>query len=299
MTLRHSPSRGPNSPDVWGLYDEATGSVQYICADPASGKAALIDVLLDFDLRAARLTSGTAERVLETVASLGLEVEWILDTHPHADHVTASAWLTEHCGAPNAIGEKVRDVASLWERYYNLPGAFDPEESYAHLFAEGDGLSIGALPATVWLSPGHTMASITYLVGDAAFVHDTLLSPDAGTARADFPGGSAAELWASIARILSLDGATRLFVGHDYRPGGREAMWEASVEEHRAGNVHVGAGAPGEDEAAFRDLREARDATLPLPDQMLFALQLNLQAGRLPPPEADGHSYLKIPANRF
>lgn len=293
-----SPSKGPGSPDVTGVYEPDTGSIQYVVADPATKRAALVDVVLDFDPRHARTGTAAAEAVLEVVERDGLSVEWILDTHPHADHLMASAWLKERLGAPTAIGEKVKEIAALWEDFYHTPGAFDPERDFDRLFADGDTFSIGELPVRVMLSPGHTLGSITYVVGsDAALVHDTLMYPDSGTSRADFPGGSARELYRSLMAILALPDDTRLFVGHDYCGGGRsEPAWEATVAEHKANNKHLGGGTP-EDE--YVKIREERDATLPLPDRMLHALQVNLRGGRLPPAESDGRSYFKIPANRF
>jgi glyoxylase-like metal-dependent hydrolase (beta-lactamase superfamily II) len=295
MTERHSPSRGPGSPDVWGLWDETTGSVTYLVADPGSRRAVVVDAVLDYDLRAARLSTRSVDALLALVDREGLTVDLVLDTHPHADHVMAAATLKERLGVPIGIGEKVRDIARIWEGLYNLPGAFDPAADFDRLFAESDTFEVGALEGRVWHSPGHTLGSVTFIVGDAAFVHDTFMQPDAGTARCDFPGGSSADLWRSLQRLLTLPDDTRLFVGHDYRPGGREAAWESSVARQRAGNVHLA----GATEASFRAMRDARDATLPLPDRMLAALQLNLRGGRLPPAEADGHAYLKIPLGRF
>ena len=295
-TVRHSPSRGAGSPDVWGIYEPDTGSIQYVCADPVTRKAALIDVVWNFDPAHARTSTESAEQVLDLVRREGLEVVWVLDTHPHADHFMASAWLKEKTGAPTAIGSKVSEIAELWRGFYNLPNAFDPERDFDHLFAEGERFRIGALEARVMLSPGHTLGSITYIVGDAAFVHDTLMYPDSGTSRADFPGGTTGELWDSIQEILSLPDDTRLFVGHDYCKDGREPAWEATVAEHKARNVHVKEGTAKEE---FIRMRDERDGTLSLPDRMLHALQVNLRGGRLPPAEDDGGSYFKIPANKF
>lgn len=293
-----SPSRGDASPDVTGIYDTATGSIQYIAACRETRKAALIDVVLDFDPEAARMRTDMAEHVLALAEAAGYTVEWVLDTHPHADHVMASAYLAARTGAPNAIGEKVEEIAELWRGYYNLPGAFDVDREFVTRFADGDSFRIGNLDVRVMLSPGHTLGSITYLVGrDAAFVHDTFMHVDVGTSRADFPGGTAAELYDSLMAILDLPDETRLFVGHDYGTDTRDdPAWEATVAEQKNDNPHVGGGRSRED---FVRLREERDATLPLPDRMLHALQLNLRAGRVPEAEADGHSYLKIPLNRF
>lgn len=296
-TIRTSPSRGPASPEVTGFYEPDTGSVQYVAADPATGRAGLIDVVWNFDPRNARTGTASADEILGFVAEKGLTVDWILDTHPHADHLMAGAYLKERLGAPQGIGEKVRDIAALWREYYNEPKAFDPDSAFDRLFADGEKFAIGELPVRVMLSPGHTLGSVTYLVGDdAAFVHDTLMYPDSGTSRTDFPGGSARELYHTLQAILSLPDDTRLFVGHDYCNNGRDPMWEATVAEHRAGNVHL---KNGIGEADYVKLREERDAALALPDRMLHALQINLAGGRPPAPEADGHSYLRIPLDRF
>ncbi|MFD1910991.1 MBL fold metallo-hydrolase [Halodurantibacterium flavum] len=295
--VRHSRSRGAGSPDVWGIYEPDTGSIQYICADPATRKAALIDVVWNLDPKNYRFSTNSMEQVLDLVQQNGLSVEWILDTHPHADHVMASALLKERIGAPTAIGEKVANIASIWAGLYNLPDAFDPARDFDRLFADGETFRIGDLEVRVMLSPGHTLGSVTYVCGDAAFTHDTLMQPDVGTSRADFPGGATEELWDSIQEILALPEDTRLFVGHDYGTDARdEPEWEATVAEHRAGNRHVKDGTRRDD---WIKLRNKRDATLPLPDRILAALQINLRGGRLPTAEEDGNNYLKIPVNRF
>lgn len=294
---RTSHSSGPNSPEVTGFYEPDTGSIQYVAADPETKRAALIDVVWNFDPKQACTDTKSADEILAFVSEHGLTVDWILDTHPHADHFMAGAYLKERLGAPQAIGEKVREIAVLWRDLYNEPHAFPVDEVFDRLFADGDTFTIGNLPVRVMLSPGHTLGSITYVVGDdAAFVHDTLMYPDSGTSRADFPGGSAKELYRSLQVILSLPDNTRLFVGHDYCKDGREPMWEATVAEHKANNIHLKGGTP-EDE--YVKVREERDATLSLPDRMLHALQVNLRGGRLPDPEKDGNAYLKIPVNRF
>ena len=295
--VRHSPSRGEGSPDVWGVYEPDTGSVQYVAACPATRRAALIDVVWNLDPANCRTDTGSLDQVLGIVAEQGLAVEWVLDTHPHADHLMASAHLKERTGAPNAIGEKVREIARLWRDLYHTPEAFDPDRDFDRLFADGDTLRVGGIEARVMLSPGHTLGSITYVMGDAAFVHDTLMHVDSGTSRTDFPGGSAADLWDSIQAILALPGETRLFVGHDYGADGRdEPRWEATVAEHKRRNKHVKDGTKREDWIA---MREERDRTLSLPDRMLAALQINLRGGRLPEAEDDGNHYLKVPVNRL
>ncbi len=294
---RHSPSTGEGSPDVWGIYEPDTGSVQYICACPRTKDAALIDVVWNFNPRSFATDTRSMDQVVKLAEDNGLNIVHILDTHPHADHLMASGQLKKRLGAPNAIGAKVREIAELWRGIYNLPDAFDPNRDFDRLFEDGDSFEIGDLQARVMLSPGHTLGSITYVCGDAAFVHDTLMMPDAGTSRADFPGGSTEELWDSIQEILALPDETRLFIGHDYGTDARdEPAWEATVAEHKAQNKHVKSGT---DKAEYIKTRDERDATLELPDRMLAALQINLRGGRLPEAEGDGHVYLKLPVDKF
>ena len=295
--VRHSPSTGEGSPDVWGIYEPDTGSIQYICADPTTRKAALIDVVWNFDTKNYRFSSESLEQVLDLVRENDLSVQWVLDTHPHADHVMASAQLRKRTGAPNAIGALVHEISGIWADLYNLPDAFDPSRDFDHLFDDGETFKIGNLEMKVMLSPGHTLGSITYVCGDAAFVHDTLMQPDAGTSRSDFPGGDTRALWNSIQDILALPGNTRLYIGHDYGTKQRkEPKWEATVAEHKMHNIHVKDGTRPEE---FIKLRQKRDATLSLPNRILAALQINLRGGRLPDAESDGNHYLKLPTNRF
>ncbi len=219
-------------------------------------------------------------------------VDAVIYTHPHADHFSAAHYLKQKTGAPTAIGERVVDVQKLWKAIYNWPDLPSDGRQWDRLFGEGEVFSIGRLPVKVLFSPGHTLASITYVVGDSAFVHDTLFMPDSGTARCDFPGGSASRLWGSLQGILALPDHTRIFVGHDYQAGGREPRWESTVGEQKASNIHLVA---ARTEAEFVALREARDRTLPMPRLMLHALQININGGRLPEPEANGRRYLKFP----
>jgi glyoxylase-like metal-dependent hydrolase (beta-lactamase superfamily II) len=281
-------------PEVSGFYHPDTGSIVYLVADPGSRRAAVIDPVLDFDPISGRVTTTSADALIETIGARGLTIDWILDTHPHADHFSAAAYLKEKLKAPTAIGEKVREVQTIWQNIYNLP-AFGTGH-WDRLFKDGDTFSIGTLEGRVMLSPGHTLASVTYVIGDAAFVHDTLFQPDFGTARADFPGGGAEALYDSIARILALPDETRLFTGHDYRPNGREAQWQSTVAQQKRDNIHL---KKAPDRASFVALREARDKTLPLPRLLLAALQVNLRGGRLPEPESNGRRYLKIPLDAF
>jgi len=282
-------------PEVVAFFDDNTFSVQYVVIDPATAHCAVIDPVWDFDPASGRTSTESADEIIAFIRGRGLSVDWILDTHPHADHFSAAVYLADLLDAPRAIGDRITAVQALWKDIHNLPDLATDGRQWDHLFADGDSFRIGALQGRVLFSPGHTLASITYVIGDAAFVHDTLFMPDFGSARADFPGGSARDLYRSIQRILELPAATRLFTGHDYMPDGREPRWESTVAEQRAHNPHV----RGLDEAAYVALREARDAELPLPARMLAALQVNIRGGRLPEPEDNGTSYLKIPLNRF
>lgn len=279
-------------PAVKGFFDRRTSSIQYVVADTATRKCAIVDPVLDFDEKSGAIATGNADAILAYVREQGFEIEWILDTHPHADHFSAAGYLKDKTGAPTAIGEKIVEVQKLWKDNYNWPGFPADGSQWDRLFAAGETFEVGTMPARVLFSPGHTLASITYVIGDAAFVHDTLFMPDSGTARADFPGGSAARLYRSIMEILSLPEATRVFTGHDYQPDGREPRWESTVAEQKAKNIHMSKCAT---EAEFVALREARDRTLPMPKLILHALQVNMNGGRLPEPEANGRRYLKLP----
>lgn len=287
----------PLQPQVTGFYDEPTGSVAYVAACPETGRAAIIDPVWNFDANAGRTWTESADQMLDHVAREGLSVEWILDTHPHADHFSAAAYLKDRLGAPTGIGEHVVGVQRLWQEIYDLPAEFPTDGSqWDRLWADGDSFRVGSLDGRVMFSPGHTMASVTYVLGDAAFVHDTIFQPDFGTARADFPGADPAQLYRSIRDILALPDETRLFTGHDYRPNGRPPAWESTVGEQKAKNPHL---KDDPDEATFVARRKARDAELDLPRNILAALQVNIRGGRLPAPEANGTAYLKIPLNRF
>jgi glyoxylase-like metal-dependent hydrolase (beta-lactamase superfamily II) len=288
--------RGLTKPDVTAYYDEPTGSVTYLVVDPGSKRAAIIDPVLDYDEKAAHISTTSADTLLADIGKRGLEIEWLLDTHPHADHLTALNYLKDKLGAPTAIGEHVIGVQKLWRDIYNVPDFPADGKQWDRLFADGDTFKIGALDTLVMHSPGHTLASITYVIGDAVFMHDTLFQPDTGSARCDFPGGSAAELYRSISEILSLPDDTRLYTGHDYRQGGRPPQWLSTVAEQKRDNIHF-KGKPSRDD--YVTMRRARDRTLPMPKLILHALQINLRAGGLPPAESDGRNYLKIPINRF
>ena len=279
------------TPDVAAFYDARTGSIQYVVSDPQTRKCAIIDPVLDFDEKSGSTATTNADALLAHIVKQGLSVEWILDTHPHADHFSAARYLKSKTGAPTAIGEHVRQVQKIWREIYNWPDLACDGTQWDRLFRHDEIFPLGNLDVRVIHSPGHTLASVTYIAGNAAFIHDTLFMPDAGSARADFPGGSAFDLWESIQAILLLPDGTRLFTGHDYCPGGREARWESTVAEQKSSNPHI-AGKSRED---FVALREGRDKTLPMPKLILSALQVNIRGGELPPAEDNGRRYLKIP----
>ena len=279
-------------PEVTGFFDPRTWSVQYVVVDPETKACAIIDPVYDFDEKSGQTATKNADKLLAFIKDKGYRLEWILDTHPHADHFSAAHYLKQQTGAPTAIGEKVVEVQKLWKGFYNWPDFPADGSQWDRLFSDGDTFKIGNIDARVMFSPGHTLASITYVIGDAAFIHDTMFMPDSGTARADFPGGSAKALWKSIQAILALPDETRLFTGHDYQPGGREPLWQSTVAEQKAKNTHISK-YPTEDE--YVAAREARDRTLPMPKLILHALQVNTNGGRLPAPESNGKRYLKIP----
>jgi Zn-dependent hydrolases, including glyoxylases len=283
-------------PDVMPLFDEATNTVSYVVVDPATRAAALVDSVLDFDLKSGRTATASADRMVALVRERDLTVEWILETHIHADHLSAAPYLKERVGGRIGIGEHIREVQKIFRALFNMePGFVADGRQFDHLFADGERFRIGQLEAQAIHTPGHTPADMTYVVGDAAFVGDTLFQPDYGTARCDFPGGDAHALYRSIRHILALPPATRIFTGHDYKaPGRDEYAWESTVAEQRARNVHVRDGV-GEDE--FVALRTARDRTLDMPKLILPSVQVNVRAGQLPPPEENGKRYLKIPVN--
>ena len=290
-TFERSDSTGAGKPDVAGFYDPRTFSIQYVVSDPATNQCAIIDPVLDYDEKSGATGTHHADEILEYVARQGLTVEWILDTHPHADHFSAAQYLKGKTGAPTAIGSEVPAVQALWKDIYNFPDLATDGSQWDRLFSEGDRFTVGEMEAKVMFSPGHTLASITYVIGDAAFVHDTLFQPDFGTARADFPGGSAEQLWESIQAILELPEATRVFTGHDYMPGGREPEWESTVGEQRRANKHL----VDQNRQTYVVMRNERDSQLPMPKLILHALQVNTRGGRLPDPEDNGRRYLKIP----
>ncbi|MBE1205255.1 MBL fold metallo-hydrolase [Aminobacter carboxidus] len=279
-------------PDVAAFFDPRTWSVQYVVSDPRTRKCAIIDPVLDFDEKSGATATANADKLLDFVREQDLEVQWVLDTHPHADHFSAASYLKAKTGAPTAIGSRIVDVQKLWAGIYNWPDLRTDGSQWDRLFDKGETFAIGDIKTGVMFSPGHTLASVTYVVGDSAFVHDTVFMPDSGTARTDFPGGSANALWSTIQDIMALPGDTRIFVGHDYQPGGRTPLWESTVAAQKSQNIHLTRYAREEEFVAFRN---ERDATLPMPKLILHALQININGGRLPEPEANGQRYLKFP----
>lgn len=285
------------SPRVTGFFHEDSYTISYVVAEPEGPACAIIDSVLDFDPSSGRVWTDFADDLIAFVQRNGLRVEWLLETHAHADHFSAASYLKERLGGLIAIGSTVVEVQKLWKDIYNFGEACATDGSqFDRLFADGETFRIGALEARVMDTPGHTPANITYVIGDAAFIADTIFQPDFGTARCDFPGGSARTLYHSIRKILALPPETRLFTGHDYMPGGREPAWESTVAEQRRTNIQL---KDDPSEERFVALRERRDAELPMPRLILHALQININAGRLPAPEDNGTAYLKIPLNRL
>ncbi len=280
--------------DISAFFHDRTGSVSYLVADAQTGNAAIIDPVLDYDPSSGRITASFADQLIESVSQRKLTVEWILETHVHADHLSAAQYLKTRLGGKIGIGEHVRQVQAHWAKVFNIENEFDRESKHFDvLFKDGDLRSIGRLNFEIIHIPGHTQADIGYLIGDAAFVGDALFMPDYGTPRTDFPGGSASDLYRSIRRILDLPASTRLFCGHDYRtPVRAHYAWESTVAQQRLSNIHV---RDGIDEAAFVAMREARDAQLSLPNLIFPAVQVNIRAGRLPPPEKSGAIFFKTP----
>lgn len=286
-----------SDPVVRGFWDKPTGSWQYVFHCPETMKGAIVDPVLDFDPLSGGTGTQNAEALLAYVEETGIELVWILDTHPHADHFSAAHWLSEQTAAPKAIGAEVVKIQRLWKDIYNFDADFPTDgRQWDRLFEDGARFDVGNVPMEVMLSTGHTMASITYVAGNAVFVHDTLMMPDSGSTRADFPGGDSGELYDTIRRILSLPGDTRLYIGHDYPDGDADPACMATVAEHLATNIHF---KDDPDRETFRRIRDERDATLSLPQRMLAALQINTNGGRLPAPEANGRAYLKIPLDYF
>lgn len=282
-----------SSIDIQAFFDEPTFTVTYLVSDPQTLQAAIIDPVLDYDHRSGKAATRSAEHILATARQQGLTITWILETHAHADHLSAAPFLRQRTGAKVAIGEHIRDVQTLFQPVFHIDDVSGDGSEFDHLFTDGEIFHIGNVAATVIHTPGHTPACIAYHIGDAVFTGDTMFMPDYGTARADFPGGNARTLYQSIRRLLSLPPDTRLFLCHDYKAPGRDVFaWETTVAAQRAHNIHVH---DGIDEDTFVAMREKRDATLAAPVLLLPAIQVNIRAGNLPAAESNGVTYLKIP----
>ena len=283
-------------PNVQAFFDQPTNNATYVVSDPDSRRCAIVDSVLDFDPASGRTRTTAADRVIDYVRSQGLDVEWVLETHVHADHLTAAPYVKEKLGGRTAIGAHVAEVQAYFGRVFNAGPDFAADGSqFDHLIRDGETFRIGGIDARAMHTPGHTPACMVYLIGDALFTGDTLFMPDSGTARCDFPGGSARQLYRSIQKVLALPPETRVFVNHDYGADGkRPTAWETTIAAQRAGNIHVKNGTSEEDYVA---MREKRDATLSMPRLILPSIQVNMRAGQMPPAESNGVRYLKIPLN--
>lgn len=283
-------------PDVKAFFDEDTFTVSYVVTDPATKACAIVDSVLDYDPNSGRTKTASAEAVIAYVKDKGLKVEWILETHVHADHLSAAPFLKKHLGGKTAIGFNIKTVQGVFKKIFNAEDSFHTDGSqFDHLLKDGEEFSVGTIKAKAIHTPGHTPACMTYLIGDAGFVGDTLFMPDYGTARCDFPGGDARQLYRSIQKILALPEDTRLFMCHDYKAPNRDTyIWETTVGDEKRNNIHVHEGVS---EDAFVKMRTERDATLDMPRLILPSVQINMRAGDFPPAEDNGTSYLKIPLN--
>jgi glyoxylase-like metal-dependent hydrolase (beta-lactamase superfamily II) len=282
-----------NIPEVEARHHAETGTWSYVVGDPATRVAAIVDPVLDYEHKGARTSTTSAQALLDYLDTAGLSLAWILETHAHADHLSAAAWLQERTGAPIGIGAGIRSVQAAFKPIYGLDADFPTDGSqFDRLFEDGERFALGGLEVEVIATPGHTSDSLSYRIGDAVFVGDSIFMPDAGTARCDFPGGDAGLLHASIQRLYALPDDTRVFVCHDYGPGGREVRSQTTIGKQKAANIHVRADTPV---AEFVDLRRRRDATLALPALILPAVQVNIRGGRLPPADAQGRRFLSLP----
>lgn len=286
------------TPEVKAFFDEPTNTVSYVVKDPNSQSCAILDSVLDFDPKSGRTSTASADKIVAYVKDNDLTVEWILETHAHADHLSAAPYLKEKLGGTTAVGAHIKDVQDVFAKVFNVEKGFQTDGSqFEHLFEDGEEFAIGGMTIKAMHTPGHTPACMTYVAGDAAFVGDTMFMPDYGTARADFPGGDARVMYRSIQKILALPDETTLYMCHDYKaPGRDEYKWETTVGEERTKNVHIGA---GQTEDEFVAMREARDATLSMPTLILPSVQVNIRAGEMPPAEDNGVSYLKVPINQL
>jgi len=296
MTIPH-PVDLSVKPEVNAFFDEPTNTISYVVKDPNSNSCAIIDSVMDIDYAAGRIAYESADEIIEFVRRNGLKVEWLIETHAHADHLSAAPYIQGKLGGKLGIGENIKIVQEVFGKIFNEGTEFQRDGSqFDRLFKDGDTYEIGSMKAFAMLTPGHTPACMTHVVGNAAFVGDTLFMPDGGTARADFPGGDARTLYRSIKRVLELPGETRLFMCHDYAPGGRDIKWETTVADEQAHNIHVHEGIT-EDE--FVAVREARDRTLELPKLIIPSIQVNMRGGNLPEPDESGKRHLKVPINEL
>ena len=281
-------------PEVTGFFDPATNTISYVVRDPASNACAIVDSVMDIDYAAGRITYDHADQIITFVRDKGLTVEWLIETHVHADHLSAAPYIQRQLGGRIGIGRNITVVQDTFGKVFNEGTEFQRDGSqFDRLFDDGDTYTVGQMTCTAIHTPGHTPACMTHVMGDAAFVGDTLFMPDGGSARADFPGGDAGQLWDSIQRVLTLPDATRLFMCHDYGPNGRDIRWETTVAEEKAHNIHL----TGKTREEFVALRTARDATLAMPKLISPALQVNRRGGELPPADEDGKRFLKVPLN--
>jgi glyoxylase-like metal-dependent hydrolase (beta-lactamase superfamily II) len=285
------------TPDIQDFFDDETFTVSYLVSDPGSRRAVVIDPVLDFDPKSARTSTKSADVLLAAIAAKDLTVDWLLETHAHADHLSASAYFKAKLGAKTAIGEQIRDVQKVFRSVFNADDVTGDGAPFDRLLKDGEALEVGGMEVEILYTPGHTPTCVSYKIGDNVFVGDTLFMPDYGTARCDFPGGNARMLYRSIRRILSLGDETILWMCHDYKAPGRDAYaWRTTVGQQRKSNIHIRDGV-GEDE--FVAMRTARDKTLHMPVLILASVQVNIRAGNMPPPENDGNVYLKLPLNRL
>ena len=294
--IGHARDDKTRRPSIAGFFDEATNTISYVVHDPKTAEAAIIDSVLDFEAASGRTSNGSADRIIEYVTSNNLKVTWLIETHAHADHISAAPYLQERLGGKLAIGREIIRVQEVFGKLFNAGTDFERDGSqFDKLFDDGESFALGELEGIALHVPGHTPADMAFIIGDAAFVGDTIFMPDFGTARADFPGGDAHELFRSIRRLLSLPDETRLFLCHDYKaPGRDEYAWETTVKQQREENVHVKDGVTEED---FVAMRTSRDKTLDMPKLIMPSVQVNIRGGRLPEPEDNGVSYIKIPVN--
>jgi len=294
-TVQHYPVDTSIHPEVKAFFDDATNTISYVVKDPTSDACAVIDSVMDIDYAAGRITYENADEIIKYIEDNGLKLEWLIETHVHADHLSAAPYIQGKLGGKIGIGENITVVQDTFGKIFNEGTEFQRDGSqFDRLFSEGDTYQIGNMTAFAMHTPGHTPACMVHVVGDAGFTGDTLFMPDGGSARADFPGGDAGELYDSIQKVLSLPDETRLFMCHDYGPNGRDIQWETSVGDEKEHNIHVGAGKTKEDFVTFRT---ERDAQLAMPRLIIPSLQVNMRAGEMPPAEEDGKVFLKVPVN--